>query len=334
MNLNLLHLDDALLAQPRFLAAAAAKGARQVDLRAPGAGIRLWAGDKKLQALKESLRPCFHGPDLKSPFVTWMGSGDFHHVTALILELMHEANGEPITVIQFDNHPDWVSHADGLHCGSWVRAGIEKNLVQRVVSIGVNSRDVVWPELKGAGLAHVASGRHRLYALRPVALSIAGRRFGKKRDALRKSLNAMGQIRPEFDQDVARRLLRDITTDSIYVTIDKDVLCVAAAMTNWDQGQMSLDDLLLWLRFLFGKKHVVGVDVVGDYSKPRYSGSALTRLRKLAEVALDQPRPVRHMPAGTAGSGSASAPPGASPAPSINEAGNIRLLSALEAISC
>jgi arginase family enzyme len=50
-----------------------------------------------------------------APAVTMIGSGDFHHLAVLLLERARE----PVTVIHFDNHPDWVRWAPRWHCGSW-----------------------------------------------------------------------------------------------------------------------------------------------------------------------------------------------------------------------
>ena len=81
-----------------------------------------------------------------------MGSGDFHHVSALLIGMLAEANAEPLTVIHFDNHPDWVHFDGGMHCGSWVNRALALPQVQRVITIGVCSHDLVWPEFKGANL--------------------------------------------------------------------------------------------------------------------------------------------------------------------------------------
>ena len=76
----------------------------------------------------------------------------------------------------------------------------------------------------------------------------------------------------------------------IYVTIDKDVLTRSDALTNWDQGEMSLSTLLGVLSRLLVRHRVVGIDVCGDYSTPHYGGGAFQAAAKSLEAMIDQPQ--------------------------------------------
>lgn len=288
MRLNLLHLDDALARQPEFLSACARLGATECDLRDAGARIRLWADDGDLDALREALRTSLGGLDGDGTIVTWMGSGDFHHVTALLLGLIAGQRG-PLTVVQFDNHPDWACQPNGIHCGSWVRRVLDDGIVERVVTIGANSCDLRWPDLKRAGLDHLAEGRQVLFPLRPLRLSPMSRRQRSSSPRIARISSASGCIGARFDADTAERVLAAIGAGSVYVTIDKDVLAGGGAATNWDQGTLELDDLTRWLNLLAANRRFAGVDVTGDYSRPVYAGPWRTRLRKRAEAILDQP---------------------------------------------
>lgn len=60
-------------------------------------------------------------------------------------------------------------------------------------------------------------------------------------------------------------LLSNIPSESVYISIDKDVLCRDEAVTNWEQGTMTLSSLLACLHQLLSYKRVVGVDVCGEY---------------------------------------------------------------------
>ncbi len=59
-------------------------------------------------------------------------------------------------------------------------------------------------------------------------------------------------------------IVRAIPTKHVYISIDKDVLRPQDAQTNWDQGTMSLQMLLIYIDYLFRYKHVLGVDVCGE----------------------------------------------------------------------
>jgi arginase family enzyme len=62
-------------------------------------------------------------------------------------------------------------------------------------------------------------------------------------------------------------LLSNIPTESVYISIDKDVLCRDEVVTNWEQGTMKLSFLLECLDYILSHKKVVGVDVCGEYPR-------------------------------------------------------------------
>ena len=318
MRLNLLHLDDALRRQPRFCATASALGAREVDLSDVGPQVRLWGKSSDLADLRNRLSGALQGLDGNEPIVTWMGSGDFHHVSALLLSLLAEARKVPLTVVQFDNHPDWVANEGGIHCGSWVKHVLDEGIAQRVVSIGMTSSDLSWPEFKRAGLEHVTAGRlvvfpaeaSSSFVFRDYGSGIGHHQTGHKL--------AWQGVAPIFNEEAAARVLPAIETEAIYITIDKDVLCVSEADTNWDQGQMRLADLLNWLRTLARRHKVVGLDVIGDRSKTRFGGSLMPQFLKRCEILIDQPWRRRRGALGE----------------EVNEHTNLAILEAVRAMLC
>ncbi len=92
-----------------------------------------------------------------------MGSGDFHHITAFLLHAALENQPDPVTLIHFDNHPDWVKFDSGTHCGSWVNHALVHPKVEKIITIGVCSHDLRLPEWKGANLTPLAQGLLELY---------------------------------------------------------------------------------------------------------------------------------------------------------------------------
>jgi hypothetical protein len=61
-----------------------------------------------------------------------------------------------------------------------------------------------------------------------------------------------------------QKLLSVIPTEDVYISIDKDVLDRAFAATNWDHGNMQLQELLAALQTLVRQKNVLGIDVCGE----------------------------------------------------------------------
>lgn len=59
--------------------------------------------------------------------------------------------------------------------------------------------------------------------------------------------------------------LDDIPMDlPLYISIDKDVLSQDFAITDWDQGDMTLDYMLDTISALIKDRKIIGVDVCGD----------------------------------------------------------------------
>ena len=275
------------------------QGGLTVEARDLGPALRLWSRPPALASLTARLRD--RAPAGEAPDLVFAGSGDFHHVTPLLIERAIAASGAgPVTVVHFDNHPDWVRFENGLHCGSWVGRAARLSGVAKVITVGVCSADIDHPETKRADLSLVAEGRVELYPYRapdggPI-LRIGDRSWP--------SMVAMGR------DGFLNLLVSRIETDAVYVTIDKDVLCDNDAVTNWDQGRLSLDGLERLVRAVAERARLIGADVVGDWSPPRYGPDLLSNLLKRGEAFLDQPR------GGVPGDLSR-----------INEATNLRLLS-------
>jgi hypothetical protein len=279
----LLHLDDALMRQGTLVGQVAVGGGRDLDFRDLGPALRLWSRPHALKQLGARLRRDL--PAGAGPALVFSGSGDFHHVTPLLLQRAIETSGaEAVTVLHFDNHPDWVRFDNGAHCGSWVGWAARKPEVSRVITVGVCSSDIHRPSPRRADLDLITEGRLEMYAYHAQggapSVELCGRSWP--------TIEAMGE------SAFATFLPGRIETEAVYITIDKDVLRAAEAATNWDQGRTSLDFLKAMLGPVLEGHRVIGADVVGDWSQAVYGGGALASLMKRGEAMLDQPR---HRPA-------------------------------------
>jgi arginase family enzyme len=289
MRVSLLHLDDALEAQPDFIRACKNADAELIWVAQDASAIRLWGKRQELDDFREVLVKQLTS-DKAEPRLTFMGSGDFHHITAFLVAFVLENQSAPITIIHFDNHPDWVKFENGMHCGSWINRALKYPKVEKIITLGVCSRDLKRPEWKGANLTLLSQGLLELYPYDHAPSRVkrdygSGASFAQKGGALHwKTIRSLGE------QNFTDYLVSRVKTKSVYLTIDKDVLAREDAITNWDQGCMRMPYLLSLVKEI-GKRHaVIGADVTGDYSTPRYSGDLWTRLRKHAEILIDQPR--------------------------------------------
>ena len=289
MKLCLLHLDDALVSQRPFMQTCERDSAHQIEAQQIGAEIRLWGKEKQLEYLRTLLGEQFK-PANDEPQLCFMGSGDFHHVTALLLESTLEKHAGPVTVIHFDNHPDWVKFDNGMHCGSWVNRATSHPKISKVITVGVCSHDLRNPDWKGANLSLLTQGVLELfpYVHKP---SKVRHDYGAGASYRQKENHIYWQTISELgEQAFLRTLLPRIQTKNVYITIDKDVLAREDAETNWDQGVMRLPFLLECLRKIGEKHTIIGADVTGDYSIPYYGGGTWTRIKKQVEIFMDQPQ--------------------------------------------
>lgn len=270
-----LHLDGALDGQPTLLAQGQFRRLAAHDL---GPALRLWSRPAALAALKARLQ--YHVPATGADLV-FAGSGDFHHITPMLVErAMAPAGPGPVTIIHFDNHPDWVRFGPGLHCGSWVGPAARLPGVAKLITVGVSSGDLCPGAMKQADLSLLEEGRVEIYPYRTPngapTLDLGGHQWP--------TIEAMGeQAFPAF-------LAGRIETEAIYITIDKDVLRQQDALTNWDQGRIALAYLELLILAVMRGRRTIGADIVGDWSKPHYGPGAWAALLKRGEAFLDQPR--------------------------------------------
>ena len=274
MHLRVLDLDDSLPGANAFAGLASWDSVDTVPLRDLAPALRLWARSATMQRAADRLRQ--HGSTL-----TLIGSGDFHH---LAVPLMAQAR-ETVTVVHFDNHPDWVRWAPRWHCGSWVNQALRLPQVARVVTIGPCSDDLVRPGFKGGNLAALGAQRIVLFPWRHAPSRVfhriadgPGHRYDHGSLAWRNLADCSPDAR-------LKMLLDAIETPAVWLTIDKDVLSEADALTNWDQGEMPASALLELVAGIGARKRIVGADICGEYSVP-----ILGNFAKRIESRLERPQ--------------------------------------------
>ncbi len=220
-----------------------------VDLHSQRNVARLWTRPAVYERLAHEN---FSG---RRPYFSLLGSGDYHHFSLALI-----ANQEgPLTVVLFDNHPDWMRPPHRYHCGTWVYSLARLPQVERIVIVGLESGDLDGNRFAHGDLESYASGKIVFLPTLPITATIPGHGTVRLESNLQKN--------PE--QGIAA-MLAAITTERVYVSIDKDCLRSEDACTNWEQGTLDLDFVLRAMAAV-GKHHViVGADTVGDYSPPLF----------------------------------------------------------------
>jgi hypothetical protein len=247
-----LNLDDAWSGLPRDLPV--------IDAREWGPRLRFSAPSRLIE---EFFRE--YGARL-APFVVY-GSGDFHHLSALWLRRLTE----PFVLVSFDNHPDWDIRPPRWGCGGWINRALELPLLQKASVWGCGNFECWWPR------------------------QLFGNRRAERTGEL--EVHPWADERPAADQDRRGAILRAnwrakftqfaqaLAGSDLYVTIDLDCLLHDDAVTNWESGRFSLDDVAWGLTELRSKAKIVGGDICGAFSPPKYA-----RAKQRFAAEMDHPK--------------------------------------------
>jgi len=239
-----------------------------IPLRHRQESIRFGCSMAALRALGEDIPA--------APPTVFLGSGDYHHVSYLLIERLR-ALKSPVQVVVFDNHPDNMRYPFGIHCGSWVSHVSRLPFVTCVHVLGITSSDVEGWHRWENHLLPLHSGRVRYWCV--------GRDL--------RALQRLG-IRDSRSFQSAGELLDRFALESrtwkapVYLSIDKDVLGPSVVQTNWDQGVMTLEELEQGIDMI--KKVVVASDVTGEVSSYQYASlwkRILTLLDRQPEIPND-----------------------------------------------
>jgi arginase family enzyme len=234
-----LNLDDAWQDEPL--------GLPLVDARSWGPRLRFSAPPRLVAEFYRE-----HETDLAAPFLLY-GSGDFHHLSALRLRSL----AEPIVIVSFDNHPDWDIRPPKWCCGSWVNRALELPQVRRVSVWGCGNFECWWP--------HQIFGNRR--AERAGVLEV----HPWVDDRPMKDRQRRGAIWREDWRRKFENFATSLGGTDLYITIDLDCVRTEETVTNWESGRFDIADLQWALKRLREACQIVGGDICGAYSPPKYA---------------------------------------------------------------
>jgi arginase family enzyme len=216
----------------------------RIDAVEIGPSLRFIASRNSIEKFYEQFGSRFR------PFML-SGSGDFHHLSALFVRRIRE----PFVILSFDNHPDWDIRPPHWCCGAWVNRALENRFVEQLAVWGCGNFECRFPwRLLGN---RTACRANRLWVAPWKAEGTA------YPDWLH-PMNAMNW------RGAFINYLESLHTRSVYVTVDLDCLGKNDAVTNWENGQFSIDDLIWALHAVRAKADVIGGDLCGAFSTVCY----------------------------------------------------------------
>ena len=163
--------------------------------------------------------------------IHFIDSGNYHYVSKFWIDKIKE----PFSLIVFDHHSDMQTARfnDMISCGCWIKVILDTNpYLRKVYIIGAKEESVN---------AIPSQYRNRV-------------KFNNETELLQ--------------EDRRNQFILENTDHPLYISIDKDILNATSAITNWDQGSLSLENLEKLLILILTKTRVIGVDVCGEYSEP------------------------------------------------------------------
>lgn len=176
--------------------------------------------------------------------IHFFDNGNYHYNSKLWTDRVQE----PFDLVIFDHHPDMQPpRFEGiLSCGGWVKEVLDHNpFMKNVVLIGV--ADHLIDEINNEPSAEFEKYSDRVTFVPESALQNAG------------ATSLRGNEIVETIEAVTAQC-----SENIYISIDKDALCLNDAVTNWDQGSLTFTQLEQTLRSLFASHKVLGVDICGE----------------------------------------------------------------------
>ena len=215
-----------------------------VDVRKEARGLRFITSASRIGKFTKR-----HEADFR-PF-TLFGSGDFHHLSAVWTRQF----AEPFHLLSFDNHPDWDIRPPRWSCGAWINRALENRRVQTVNIWGCGNFECNFP---WRFLGNRSAAREKRLFVYP---------WVQEKTEYPAWLNPLTEEtwKSQFLGWVERH-----EGHKIYVTIDIDCLQPDQAVTNWENGRFTCDDLVWALAALREKAEIIGGDLCGAWSSQNY----------------------------------------------------------------
>ena len=217
-----------------------------LDLRDWGPRLRYSATPALLDSFFETVQPTL-------PAFTLYGSGDFHHLSALWLRNL----SAPVSLVSFDNHPDWDIRPPYWGCGGWINRALSFPNVQRASVWGCGNFELRFPSRLFANRTALKNGRLEVHAWAERQSAAVARRF----DCMTR----------ENWRDRFARFAASLKDGSVYITVDMDCLSSETAVTNWENGLFTADDVAWAIGEVRSNANMVGADVCGARSVPKYA---------------------------------------------------------------
>lgn len=177
--------------------------------------------------------------DIGPEGVHFIDSGNCHYASKIWLDKLEEE----FDLLVFDHHTDMQAPVFGdiLSCGGWIKTVLDSSpLLKKVFLVGPPREEVQKID------ETYYDGRLRCMDEEQL----------KSPSVFREYLGKGG--------------------NGLYISIDKDLLDRSFAVTNWDQGNVPLETLLMCMKEAAALRRIIGIDICGENPPETHPGTQIT----------------------------------------------------------
>ncbi|BAS26898.1 arginase family protein [Limnochorda pilosa] len=249
-----------------------------VTLHPPARTYRFFLHHAQLPRLARRLSPVLGR-------VTFLGTGEYHHLTAALLHAVASAaevrpaavaraafgaygtsaaeSARPpgMGLVVLDAHPEWsIAPAGYVHCGSWLPHVLSQPWLRAVALVGVGALEtqgMLDPRVLFGVQTAVRSGRLSVHPARRSTARAIAQAFGP--------VDVPASLEDGVDAVVAD-VLTFLGPGPAYLSIDKDVVAPEELPNAWGGGELSVGETLRLVEgLLAGGLEPAGADVCGEW---------------------------------------------------------------------
>lgn len=249
----------------------------RAELPLPSIDLTMWGARLRFSAPSPEIERFYSeaGERLGPARFIVYGSGDFHHLSAL---WVRRAARGALTLVSFDNHPDWDIRPPRWCCGNWINRALDLPQIERVAVWGCGNFECWgYPRLWG-NHRDVRSGKLTVHPW-------ADERSAA--DQAKTSSILQGNWREKFTA-----FAQTLAGHAVYVTVDIDGLRAGEAVTNWENGRFAAGDVAWAVETMrrCGATIIAG-DLCGAYSPPSYARWTQKFASETDHPRIDAPKP-------------------------------------------
>jgi arginase family enzyme len=226
---------------------------RTIDARPLGPFLRYTAPQSQL----DRAFPIFRDGIADDRFILY-GSGDFHYLAAWWIRALYdrEPSMEAMTIVSFDNHPDWDVRPPRWACGGWINRALEMPCVAKASVWGCGNFEFGIPSRLFRNRRALKSGKLEVHGWAE-----------RQSPAIATRFNCMTRTnwRERFETFAGT-----LKGKNIYITVDLDGLASEYSLTNWENGLFTPEEIAWAIGRLRESGMVVGGDCCGAFSPPEY----------------------------------------------------------------